>query len=135
MKFELELSDKQFQTILNALDLYGRLGTGQLKILVEVFNWHYGLDCSNKDVMNYITNIIHKLYFSDLSTGSSYGIFSDKTPDQCKIAYDLIQVLRNVDAWNKNPGGGFEVNFFEPMQCGNENLCKMKIIDENEEEK
>ena len=76
---------------------------------------------------------IRDLVYPELKDYAHFGIFNPKCPESSKIAYDIIQVLRNKLAWNREPNGGYTVDFGEPLQAGKEELIKVKIIKESED--
>ena len=45
----------------------------------------------------------------------SFGIASDAVEDDARIAYDMKEVLRHRLSWDRNPEGGWTVNFDKPM--------------------
>lgn len=130
MKIQIEVSEKQAQIILEALDLYSRLGMGQME---EVDNLRSLLSRANIDDRRERRELLEKLkklYFPELSRNEYYGIFGDKTPEESKIAYDLIQVLRNKIAYHKHPEGGMTVDFGTPLKSSKtEELCECNIVE------
>ena len=83
MKYKLELSENQLVIIQNALEGYSRAGTEQYDIII------------NKAINVAIKNITG----SELGENSSHGIHSQNISDNYRVAYDMIQVLRNKRAW------------------------------------
>jgi hypothetical protein len=64
---------------------------------------------------------LRRIYFPELTgIGHSYGIHSEKVSDNARVAFDLIQVIRNKIAWINNPKGDFFVDFDTPYKTSKE---------------
>ena len=128
MKITLEINEKQANTILKALDLYSRLQSGQISELSCPFSSPFKEKIleSNSSIEKEIKNIKKKL-FPELSLNESYGIFSKEIPEEAKIAYDILQVVRNKIAWTKTPHGGITVDFDTPLKSSKEDFPKVKV--------
>jgi len=113
-KFKIELDDKQMRVICDALDMYSRMGMGQLDVAVEEFlrlkfyNLYHDRQSyspENGDLgQNYETHgyrvrravdRIKHLVFGHPPNGS-WGIHNEKVPWDCREAYDIKQVLRKT---------------------------------------
>ncbi|MNE89843.1 hypothetical protein D3C80_1872970 [compost metagenome] len=70
---------------------------------------------------------IKVIFFPDLPINAYYSIGSDKTPTECKIAYDLYQVLVHDISWFNEPKGGWTVNFQSPLFHTDEPPCSVVI--------
>jgi hypothetical protein len=131
-KFVLTLTASQAQTLVEALDLFSRIGIGQINEVESVVT-RYGMDRkehSYEAVKNALDFI--KLELMGFQQGGSYGIFHQKVHNIFKEAWDLQQVIRHKLAWTANPGGGFGVNFHEPMKSGSTPLATMDVASELE---
>ena len=120
----IELNEKQLNTLLKALDIYSRLGCGQLDTLLDPYNSPLPIhdkECAKESLKN-----LKNCSFKNLDYNASIGIFSEDAPEESKIAYDIIQVARNVKAWSKNPEGGITVDFDKPWQASKEPMPKIK---------
>lgn len=110
MKFTITVDDKQLQVINDALDMYSRMGMGQLDVSVEEFlRMHfYQLyyeqpaaeettppDLTRGKLVEAYINDVKALVFNHPPNGS-WGIYNDKVPRACREAYDLKQVFRKV---------------------------------------
>lgn len=130
-KISLEINQNQARVIQDALELYSRLQMGQLKEIDLFFRMRSKekIDANGHVVVN-LLNILKKVYFPGLEPNAYHGIFGDKTPEEAKIAWDLIQNMRYTISWKIHPEGGMGVNFDPPMQSSNEEFPKVKIIPE-----
>ena len=52
--------------------------------------------------LKYLTNARNLLLDIDISEHGGYGIFNEQVDDSCRVAYDIIQVLRH-EFWKENP--------------------------------
>jgi hypothetical protein len=110
MKFTITVEDKQLRVINDALDMYSRMGMGQLDVSVEEFlRMHfYKLyyeepaaeettppDLTRGKLVEAYINDVKALVFGHPPNGS-WGIYNDKVPQRCREAYDLKQVFRKA---------------------------------------
>lgn len=124
--YQIELNEKQVNYLIKALDLYTRIGLGQFE---EILNWEFQW---NKLSYEFSTEIRQRLDFikcllTGLPSSASRGIFGSDTPEGCKIAYDIQQVVRHCVAWNNKPEGDWTVDFREPMNASQEPLPQCKV--------
>jgi len=129
---QLTMTERQASTIMDALDIYSRLGLGQIDKLEHTLRFKFG-----KHKVEYDADKIEKLLkevkdtlFPELRSNyyCSHGIFSPETPEDSKISWDLIQVLRYPIAWHKNPNGGSTVDFGVPHKSSLiEELANVRI--------
>lgn len=129
---QLTMTESQAQTIMNALDLYSRLGHGQVFEIKNAMERHFGKEWG-KDVDDALKTV-KAVYFPELRhDGEYYSIFNERTPEESKIGWDLIQVLRYAISWHKKPLGGHTVDFGPPIASSlKESLASVKInVDEN----
>ncbi len=78
------------------------------------------------------------LLFPELVPNQFYGIYNKQTGENAKIAYDIIQVVRQQLAWNrigKDPSvdkrvwpNMLAVSYDDPMQVSAEPLPTMKLV-------
>lgn len=126
-KYKIELNEEQVNTLIKALDLYSRIGLGQFhEILDWQFNWNKNISYEND---NYICEQLDLIKFilTDFSSNEYRGICSPDTPERCKVAFDIQQVVRYCQAWHNNPKGDITVNYDEPMVCSNQPLPKCSV--------
>ena len=124
MKFHIELNDQQVSTLIKALDLYSRIGLGQFKeILDRQFNWN--ASSNYEDAIEKLEQV--KYLLTEFESNEYRGIYGRDTPESCKIAWDIQQVVRHCQSWAKHPEGGLTVNFDEPLAGSQQPLPKCKV--------
>jgi hypothetical protein len=135
--YNIHLNENQLQVLVNALDLYSRIGIGQLEEVEMI----YRLDGRKKQVdRNYDTDESTEIDFDHLhqilnlakqelghGQGSHYGIYSKEVPDAFRVAWDIMKVVRHQLAIDRCPTGGFGVDFDIPQQSGKEPLPIISI--------
>lgn len=62
--------------------------------------------------------------------GRHYGIHSPFVPDTARVAWDLKKVIEYRLAWDRNPEGGFTVDFDGPQHVGEEPLAIIKRVED-----
>lgn len=151
---KLELSDEQAAVVVEALDLYSRCLIGQLEEVGQVallYNVNM-LDSEVRqssysdnpatyvahkpdkrawDAHHDFTDGVRKLKYSLLGIHSngSYGIHSECVHDNARVAYDVLQVVRNHMAWKRHKDGciigTLGVSFDTPVQTSKQQLPKI----------
>lgn len=125
LKYKLELTAEQCQTLSTALELYGRIGLGQLEVVGEhMHHLHKNKTVKTYEIRDLLADV--KQRYAGFSLGASYGAGSREVPESFNQALDMYQVVRHRLAWDNHPDGGFTTNFHEPMQFGKHKLCKIK---------
>lgn len=132
--FKLTLTEKQAHIVITALDLYTRIGIGQIERVMELFSEVYWKDIPNVERARQLV-----LEFKEALTGypmnASHGIHSDKVRDTFRAAYDITQVLRHAVAWGAKPEGGIEIWFDKPRQISEQSLPTIETVEVEEPEK
>jgi hypothetical protein len=122
MPYHLHMNEKQAQIIIHALDLYSRIGMGQLEEVVTILRQN--INGSNKDTLGKLEEVGRLIREASSywmgGAGSYYGINSEQISDSFRIAWDLQQVVRYRLAWDRNPEGGIQVIFDDPIQTSKE---------------
>lgn len=131
IKVTIECNEKQAVIIKEALDLYSRLLMGQVRELDNFFNRN--TDCwkrPDRDNIAYYAESIKNIVYPELIGYDSFGIFNAKCPEESKIAYDIIQVLRNELIKVRDPERrtGWSVDWNIPMPASKEKPVKV-IVD------
>ena len=130
LKLSIELNQKQARIIQEALDLYSRLQMGQIKEIDMFFRIRKMKGCEyDHEVAVGTLEQLKRIYFPELSRNGYYGIFGDGTPEEAKIAWDLIQSIRYTVAWKLHPEGGMTTDFGEPIRSSQENLPIITILE------
>ena len=125
MKLNLTLSEKQFNTIVSALDFYSRIQAGQFdefrtlnKMFLDKFD----------DIEENLNKIKREVFGLDSRT--SLGICSDELSLSAKRAYEIRKWLEYTYSWKKHPEGGLTVNFDEPLDITGEGMdVKIELED------
>jgi len=104
VEYQLTLSTKQANVLIDALDAYSRIGMGQLEIVAESIIKQYKHKYS-PETMNVVR---HCMDTAKISLGhpvnGCYGIMGTDTPKSSQIAYDIQCVLRKLVAQQENHG-------------------------------
>src|SRR4051812_19032275 len=90
-KYILEIDENQARTLEKALDLYSRIGMGQLREIINVLRYDERLDNKNLEVARNILDNVKLLVFGD----DFYGIYSHEVPDVYRVAWDIQRVIRH----------------------------------------
>lgn len=126
--YNIALTENQCNIISNAMDLYARIGLGQIHVIAEHM-WHFSdkLGIPNYKIGEKFNSI--KKDITGLDVNASYGIQTKWVPDKFNSAFDIHQVIRNRVSWDKYPDGGITVNFDEPMRYSKDDeLIKIEEI-------
>lgn len=115
---KLELNEEQLRIIQNALDFYGRVGIGQIgRVLDHPTYENYlsekflsgedrdfgGYHKKKDDVTNDLIQARDDVFFDDrMGRNGSFGFSNKYVDESCKIAFDMIQVIRH-EFWKINP--------------------------------
>lgn len=98
--YQIEMNEKQLLHLLDALDLYSRLGMGQLEALDDWIRLKF--QTYDADGEGYDSDYIRKLFQNIKAEvwchppNGSWGIHNSKVPTSCREAYDIKQVLRKA---------------------------------------
>lgn len=129
--YTLHLTEKQARVIVNALDLYSRIGMGQLKEVAYVLRQNPlpkadpELD-ARITLLSDIRDRLDTLSRYWMNGSGYYGITSKSISDVFRTAWDIQQVIRHRLAWDRNPKGGITVDFDNPMVTSEEALPKIE---------
>ena len=124
-KYILEMTEAQARNLVRALDLYSRIGMGQLEAVdQEVRMWSDESLSSHEEREESIKSLKTALF------GFARGhraIMSERVHDQYRLAWDTMKVVRYAVAWHTRPMGGATVDFATPMKYGSEPLPKCTV--------
>jgi hypothetical protein len=118
------LTTAEGDLLVSALDFYSRLFLGQTDELANLARWNgvgvfadgqpkEGWD--NAYAAEEILAQAHGL-LTGMHRNASHGIFNTAVPEDARIAWDLQKVIRHRLAWDRQPLGGYTVNFDPPYQ-------------------
>ena len=110
------------QVVSRALELYARMGCGQLEEL-DALARHgllknaQGSRPSIDDIEEAAEHLYaYKRAVLGFARTASHGIFSTAVNPEFQKAWALYQAIRHRLAWDRTPEGGLQVSFDEPMQ-------------------
>ncbi len=133
-KYALELSEKQCAVLINALDLYQRIGMGQIDEIrrVAVPAPGYGTYGMDHNVVDTLINLLKQELLGWEHIGTSHSILSNDIPDDFRVAWDIQQVVRHRLAHDGlKPGEklGIYVYFDTPRRYSKEELPAIKAVE------
>lgn len=137
MSWRLEITDRQAEVLMRALDVYSRFLMGQISTCLDEF---HDLSYDDKQTIHLYAR---QFIFKELD--SPYAFYSicnrEKVDEKAQIAWDIQQVVRQAVSWHragKKLGvderdwgdGMFGVSFDDPFQTSDEPLCKIERVKE-----
>ena len=114
MKYAVELTETQMRVVQHALDMYFRVGMGQLREVLEHLvpkQSDHNEWLARRDLTEERIRLARRAAMPELDDNASYGIYSEEIDKSNRIAADVHDVIRYRLAWDKNPEGGFAVSF------------------------
>lgn len=122
MRLTMNITEKQTEVLLRALECFSRMGMGQYYYSITD-NLHK-LDFSMAEARE-VCDKLKKIIYPELAKGAYYGI--TMAEDQYKISWDMYQTIRQKVAFHKHPEGGHTVDFDNPLKVGSEPLPNVSI--------
>lgn len=99
--YNLEISEAQAKIIINALDLYTRIGLGQFQSIQEVWDYN-GVDPEDFKKYDDFKDMLVKCQKLIMGTcNGGFGIHNKKVNDIFRQAYDIQQVIRH-EVWKNS---------------------------------
>lgn len=128
--YHLAMTERQAQVLVNALDLYSRIGMGQLTEIAHILRMTVvGNPSDTVDALDAVERLTREASSMWMGgSGGYYGITSEKISDVFRVAWDLQQVIRYRLAWDRKPEGGIQVHFDDPMKTSAEELAVIKKV-------
>lgn len=114
--------------MVQALDVYARLGIGQLEAVAELGRQGQLVRRDGErpglEVVEDAEALLGqaKACLFDFARGQSHGIYSAKLPAAFKEAWALHKLLRHRLAWDANPEGGWSVAYDDPRMLSEREL-------------
>ncbi len=115
--YTIRLNEEQLQLLNNACELMSRLHMGQWDSL----RYELGLDVSEPSVFD-LAHFAGLLPYD----GGYWGIYHEKTPENARKFWDMLQVMRHRLAWDREPEGGIYCQFDEPRQSSELPMIEVK---------
>lgn len=130
-RYQLDLTKEQAITVMQALDLYSRIGMGQIREVVYhcANSEHDPLKraAARRQAEPLLDDAARVL--TDLPAGSYFAISAPQIDNSNRRAYDIQQVIRHRLAWDESPGGGWHREFDKPMPYSGEGLPTIKTVE------
>lgn len=131
-KFSLEINSAQAKIIVEALDFYSRIQSGQLSELTNVCSGPLQqlITIEQSEDAEQLLGPIKKILFPNLQ-GQFYGITNKiDLPDSARVSYDIKRVIRGALAWDRKPEGDITVDFDKIEALSKEPLPVIKKIED-----
>lgn len=140
----ITLTQEQLRLVQDALDFYSRVGIGQFNVIKEHPTFENALKKEFKDEDDKVDyNRYHQvrdnvdlmlvqprnMLLNDLTLPKnvSWGIYNPDVDESCRVAYDLIQVIRH-EFWKANPDrSDFVVMASVHLTTKDSNKIKVKL--------
>ena len=130
--YNITVTENQARLIAQAMDLVSRIQMGQW---YEFIDWlpptkNFCRHHLREQLQPVMSEHFRKTKPADCpfaidGWGSHYGIHSEYIPDTARVAWDLQKVIEHRLAWDRQPEGGFTVDFDGPRHVGGEPLAKI----------
>ena len=125
IKIELELSEKQYSVLVNALEDYARIMLGQFWALdmpyYERNQVHGGHDAFKEKL-----DELKLIAFPELSLHEYYGISHEKTPEASKIAYEIYKTMRH-EVWKQSNRNEHTVDATGALEVRDEKQPEVRV--------
>lgn len=138
-KYQITATQSQLELIQKALDMYSRIGMGQVgtavtdhpDVIKRIFSHRPG-HVSLFDVSSAVDAIMKHWVFEELSQNGYLGIHSYKIDNSNRDAYDMIQVIRSKIARDSHKDGDSTtyVRYDSPMKTGNEDFIQIEKVED-----
>lgn len=113
-RYTIELDDDHIRVFINAMDLFARIGMGQIE---EIANIAMMNDIYDVNQIEHVRQLCKEIKTGlHIPTNGSMGINSNKVPSQHKIAWDMQCVVRQVVAQVEGHGK-HSVWHQDPLHC------------------
>ncbi len=109
-QYQITADEEHLAVIMTALDLYFRIGMGQFDRIRDVGKWWRKWDEHN--VGAYMDRA-HEL-LTGLPKNAFHSIGSPRISDDFRQACEIYQMIRHRLSWDRNPKGGWTVNYDDP---------------------
>lgn len=134
----MTMNKDTFYVLQEALELYIRLGMGQLDELAWFWLTHKWGACGeslrgqdpnlDRKTIEEALNALYMPIYGIRGPGTSYGIANPSISDVFRVACDARDALRYQVAWFKQPEGGFTVDFGEPMHHSHKGVPLPEVL-------
>jgi hypothetical protein len=114
--YQITLTLEELRVISSALELLSRVGMAQLECVAEHTPVAYERGQGNlfRELRDTLIDISNLATNSEYPKGCYPGILNEYVPAKSRLAYQLYKLFRHRMAWDKNPEGGWTVDFDSP---------------------
>ena len=136
--YQLKVSEEQAQVIADALELYARVGMGQLAHITEHPDIRSRIFKNTEislEILRGVFEMVKQTVFN-LPVNCYHSLGCPEISDKNRVAYDLVQVIRHRLAWDRagNPPERdyrtmYGVIYDTPMHFAKEPLSKIDRLD------
>lgn len=124
--FELKVTDRQISVLIDALDLYSRIGIGQVEEVAEVLRKLYPDHCKYDD-RKLLADFKMKVFEHGIN--GSWGVCNEQVHDNCQVAYDIEKVLQKAIASKYNHHSTSVWHDGPMLHLGSEPIAKIKDME------
>lgn len=89
-RYKLELSETQLRIIKESLNFAYRMKLGQMEQLITVRNPE-----GVQESLTILRGRMKRLMFPELREMDSHGIYEEDTPPECKMAFNMVEVMEH----------------------------------------
>lgn len=130
MKYNLTLSAEQAEVLVQALDLYSRIGIGQFESVLDVYDRHLKFDLCQRETLRHNLECAKLAVGLPVNGGPSIGNQAE-VREEFRTAWDIQKVVRHRLAWDQHPEGRpSNVHFDTPFQTGQLGLPGIEAVRE-----
>lgn len=115
--YRLTMTEDHLRALLKATEFYERISMGQFIEILDTVDPHLKQSIEGRDIAASFLRIARQHLMPGLTSDNAfYSIRSPEIHDDNRICYDFQQVVRHRLSWDKNPAGGWTVNFDKPWR-------------------
>ena len=109
---QVTLSPEQARAVVRAIDVYMRIHMGQFGIIWEQF---VGQPGAQTDIADKLLFEARRHLLPELGAAPGYSLGIRGASRSARVAHDVLQVIRQTEAYGRNPEGGYSVVFDDPL--------------------
>lgn len=125
--YKIVCDEVQLSVVASACELYARLMMGQFNTILFNVLSHLDIPTDRYHEIQRLLDDAGKKVWN--SGGGHPGIRHDDMPDASRVAWDAYCVIRQLLAFQRNPDGGFGVDFDPPMRSSKQPLMEVTPTD------
>lgn len=117
--YQITLNERQIRLVSAALDFFSRIRAGQLSEVTHILRGDY----DHVEAGLYLDKV-KKIIFPDLASNEHHK----GRDEDSQIAYEMHGIIRQFLAFEREPEGGYTVDFDSPLKVSKEPLLTVKRI-------